>query len=325
MILTFVCYSQSSKLAFAFSNSFDAQDVIQNEERLLKTIQNISNYVLQEKIRNRENAQNVLTDEPSTCVINPSLQQTLSWDTSMLPKQHSSTTTSTTTGGILVTQNDFSAGIFVSYIYSLKKKRNAYPGRQEDYSLSISPTVSYSLTKNLYISITPAIGVRNIKESYLAVRDVDESYFTGTLIAGKSRTYTALDTSLTPEVGYTFELNDLFTITPSVSAPFSWTKNSGLYRDYTYANSIMPSLRSLFNFNKFMFVTAGAYYQYTYNRTKCDNLDDDLKPIGRDTWAFNAGFQVNPTDRFSLSLSAEHSISDRWWSSSLTAYAGYTF
>lgn len=71
MILAFVCYSQSSQLAFAFSNSFDAQDVIQNEERLLKTIQNISNYVLQEKIRNRENAQNVLTDEPSTCVINP--------------------------------------------------------------------------------------------------------------------------------------------------------------------------------------------------------------------------------------------------------------
>jgi hypothetical protein len=324
-MLTVVCFLQSEQFSFAFSNSFDAQAATQNEERLLQTIQNISNYVLQERMRSRENTQNVQTKEPSTCVINPSLQQTLSWDTSMLPKQHSSTTTSTTTGGILATKDEFSAGIFVSYIYSSKNKRNAYPSRQEDYSLSVSPTVSYSPTKSLYISITPAIGVRNIKESYLATQDVDESYFTGKLISGNNRTYTALDTSLTPEVGYTFELNDLFSITPSLSAPFSWTKDNGIYRDYTYANSIVPSLRSSFNFNKFLSINAGGYYQYTYNRTKCDNLDDDLKPIGRDTWAFNAGFQLNPTDRFSLSLSAEHTISDRWWSNSITAYASYTF
>jgi hypothetical protein len=159
----------------------------------------------------------------------------------------------------------------------------------------------------------------------LAVQDVDESYFTGTLIAGKSRTYTALDTSLTPEVGYIFELNDSFSITPSLSAPFSWTKDSGLYRDFTYANSIVPTLRSTLNLNKYLSINAGAYYQYTYNRTISDNLDDDMNPIGRDTWTFNAGLQVIPTDKFSLSLSAEHSISDRWWSNSITAYAGYTF
>jgi len=246
------------------------------------------------------------------------LQGSISWASSMLPGEHTDTLTSTTTGGILVSRDNFSAGIFASYIYSSMEKHADTPSRQQGNSFGISPTFTCYLTKSLYVSLTPSIAIRNVDETYIAI-EIENFQME------KKRSYTALDTSFTPEIGYTIYLNDIVSVTPSVSAPFSWTQDSGLYSDYSYSSAIVPSLRAQINFNKKLSVNIGTYYQYVYNRPDSYNLDYNNKAIGRDTLTFNAGLQYFLSEKISLSLTFEHSISDRWRGDNITANISYTF
>jgi len=314
VLLAFLLFSCSPCLAFDPSRT-ESRTTLDGIESQQQVLQNISDTILQERLRNQSVAkQEKDEDKPSVIILNPNFQQNISWDTSILPKQHSDTFTTTSTCGLLATRDPLSLGIFFSYIYGTTKYHYAQETRQDSSTYSASFTINYSPYSNLYLSLTPSI----------AVRDVDETYFTDDLVEMR-RSYSSLDTSLTPEIGYTINLNDHVSVTPSLSALFSWSKYSGLYHSSSSYSSVVPAIRSFVTINKYVSMNAGAYCQYMYERPEADNHDDNKNAIGRYSWDFNIGVQVNPTEKLNLSLTLGHSVYDKGWGNNLTAYVSYSF